>query len=52
MSDIETMRAIPVPESMEALVYDRGEGEWEETRGLTKVEVPTPELKSLSLIHI
>ena len=46
MSDIETMRAIPVPESMEALVYDRAEGEWEETRGLTKVEVPTPELRS------
>jgi len=31
---------------MEALVYDRGEGAWEDTRGLVKTEVPTPELTS------
>jgi len=29
---------------MSALVYDRTEGAWEETRGLTKTTVPTPEL--------
>jgi threonine 3-dehydrogenase len=46
VSDVETIRAIPVPESMSALVYDRAEGSWEETRGLTKVEVASPELVS------
>ncbi len=33
-----------LPETMTALVYDRTLGPWEETRGLRKVEVPTPRL--------
>jgi threonine 3-dehydrogenase len=44
VTDIETLRAISVPETMSALVYDRTEGSWESTRGLTKTTVPTPEL--------
>jgi len=46
LSDVETMRAISVPESMTALVYDRGEGAWETTRGLIKTTVPSPRLVS------
>ena len=40
------MRAVPIPEKMTALVYDRGEGPWESTRGLVRCEVPAPELVS------
>ena len=40
------MRAVPIPEKMTALVYDRGEGPWESTRGLVRCEVPAPELIS------
>lgn len=35
-----------LPQTMTALVYDRELGPWEATRGLTKVEVPTPRLDS------
>ncbi len=32
------------PDTMDALVYDRTAGDWSETRGLTKVRIPTPRL--------
>ncbi len=33
-----------LPDTMTALVYDRAQGAWEDTRGLRKVQVPTPRL--------
>ena len=46
MSDVTTMRAMTVPDTMTALVYDRESDPWEETRGLRKVTVPSPRLRT------
>ncbi|MEE2827905.1 MAG: zinc-binding dehydrogenase [Myxococcota bacterium] len=46
MSDVTTMRGMAIGESMTALVYDRSKDPWDESRGLRKVTVPTPRLKT------